>query len=82
MEIAIWHEGLESIAVWVLHIDAASERLLLANPEGAFYWKAINECKFVKAATPDVPRPVVAIQMQPQNNGVFIARPNGLHGLN
>ena len=49
---------------WVLAVDAMGERLLLADEERAFYWVLIRDCTFLKAATPDVPRPVVAVQPQ------------------
>ncbi len=61
----------------MLHIDAPGERVLLADGEGCFYWKPLAECKFIKAAPPDVPRPVVQVTLQPQPSGVVIPRLNG-----
>ena len=56
-------------ARWVLAVQG--ERFLMVTPEGVFEWVPIADCRFVKAATPDMPRLVLAVQPQPQ-----IALPN------
>lgn len=76
MDFAVWHDGLpEGKARWVLAVD--TNRFLLSDDEAGFYWKPMSDCKFVRLAGPDQPRPVVAIQPTPQvavpQNG------NGLH---
>lgn len=78
MDFAVWHEGMnEGTASWVLFVDAASDRFLLSNDEGQFYWKPAAECKLMRVVTPENPRLVVPVQ--PQQN---IAIPtNGLRSL-
>ena len=66
---AVHYEGQEEgQGTWVLEVDCASERLLLANPEGMFFWKNIGDCKLMRIQTPDLPLPVITVQpiQQPQ----------------
>lgn len=77
MDFAVWHEGMEEgTATWVLAVDG--EHFLLAGDDHAFYWKAISDCKLIKAATPENPRLVIPVQPQ---QGIAIPNGNGLRGL-
>lgn len=82
IEFAVWHEGIPLTADgnkqgrWVLALDRSA--LLLADDTGEFYWKDIADCTLVRVVTPDVPRPVLPVQMQTQaqQKGLVIAEPN------
>lgn len=76
IEFAVHHESMqEDTGQWVLTVDSAGERLLLAEPDGSLVWYPIAECRLFKALTPDLPRMVVAIQPQ-QQNGLVMPEPN------
>lgn len=82
MEFAVSHDGMEEgRGVWVLYVDASGDRFLLCGEDKAFYWKPISECRLLKVAHPEVPRPVIAmpgaLQEQPK-----IAVPNAPIPLN
>lgn len=66
MDFAVWHEGIvEGQGKWVLAIDTVGERFLLGNDEDkSLYWRKIEDCKFVRIETPDVPVKVIALQPQ------------------
>ena len=69
---AVWHEGItEGSGRWVLAVDAKSNDLLLANDDGEFYWKPIQDCKLIRVQTPDNPIAVWPMQPQQQPNIVF-----------
>lgn len=75
MEFAVTVEGLdENQGKWVLDVDPARERFLVAHDDGTLHWHLITECKFVRAANPDVPRPVIPMQPQQQQKGLAIAK--------
>ena len=80
---AVWHEGIpEGQGRWVIALDTERERVLLVE-EQDFYWKPLSECKFVKVATPDNPRPVVVVTPQagialPVNGGLNRAMRRGM----
>lgn len=80
MEFAVKVDDWEQ-ASWVIAVDPQGERFLMATPEGVFEWVAITRCRFVKGATPDNPRLVMAVQPQAQiavpNAALF---PNGGRG--
>lgn len=50
---------------WVLDVDAHSGSFLVANEDGTFRWLLSDKCRFVRAANPEVPRPVVLVQPKP-----------------
>ena len=47
---------------WVMAIDG--ERFLIVNGEGAFEWRPMSDCTFVKAQSPDMPQLVMPVQPQ------------------
>lgn len=62
---AVRHEGQdEDQGSWVLAVDPAGERLLLADADGSLHWHLMSTCKLIKASTPDMPRAVIAVQPQ------------------
>jgi len=67
LEFAVSVDGVteEGKGHWVLAVDPAGERLLIAHQDGSFHWHVMSECKFVKLINPDAPRPVIPIQSQP-----------------
>ena len=58
---------------WVLAVDAVGDRLLIADDDRTLRWVPMNLCKFMKAATPEVARPVILVQPQQ-----VVAVPKGL----
>ena len=72
MDFAVWAEGMpEGTGRWVLAVD--DDRLLLADEDGSLHWHLMADCRLMRAATPDTPRPVMNVNPQPQ-----IAMPRGL----
>ena len=61
MDFAVKIDG-EDKGRWVLEVDG--DRLLIAGDDQRLRWVAMADCVFVKAANPDMPRPVVAVQPQ------------------
>lgn len=53
-------------ARWVLAVDPAFSRLLMVNDDKTLEWVEMADCKFVKLAGPEQPRPVFAVPMQQQ----------------
>lgn len=51
---------------WVLMVDAPGERLLIAEDDKALRWVPLADCKFLRAHTPDMVTPVVAVPLQQQ----------------
>lgn len=49
---------------WVLFVDAIGERFLVSGVDQQFRWVPITECTYARGASPDVPRPVFAVQPQ------------------
>lgn len=77
-DFAVHHEGLpENSARWVMHVDAATERVLLCDEDKTFYWKDLSECTLGAVHTPSQPTAVVIVQPQgvPQA-GLVVAEPN------
>lgn len=63
MPFAVRHEAMEEgQGSWVLAIDPVGDRLLLADPDGSLHWHRLEDCKLVKAQTPDMPTAVIAVQ--------------------
>ena len=54
----------EATGRWVIAVDPAGERFLVANDDQTFRWVSMATCKLLKAQTPDVPRAVIAVQPQ------------------
>ena len=70
---AVWHEGVpENSGRWVLAVDSAMNRFLLATDEGEFYWRPMPDCRLVRAATPDQPVLVIPMQSQQQQGGIVL----------
>lgn len=71
---AIQAEGITEIdqARWVLEVDPAGERFLVALSDSTFVWVEMGRCKLVKAATPDQPQLVLPVQAQPVGSQVVI----------
>lgn len=91
IDFAVWHEGLEEgKGRWVLHVDTAGDRLLLVEDDGTLYWRPFADCKAIRFATPDQPRPVIPVTLQPQNGAGIVTpatlpradRRNGMFGRN
>ena len=79
IEFAVSTEGVtkEGSATWVLAVDPVGERLLLVHDDNSMHWHLMADCKFVKAATPDQPRAVIAVQpKQPQPLHLAMPSPN------
>ena len=75
-DFAVHHEGLpEGTGRWVLHVDAANERLLLSGDAKALYWKDMVDCTLFAVHTPSQPTMVMAVQPQ-QQAGLVTAQPN------
>lgn len=71
MEFAVWYEGVaEGQGKWVLAVDR--ERVLVSDDEGKLLWKPLAQCRLVKIATPEMARPVIAVQQQ------IVQAPGGL----
>ncbi len=71
---AVFHDGLEEgNALWVLHVDEASNQFLLCGPEG-FYWKPIDACTLARVHTPDNPT-IVADMADIQQGNARLALP-------
>lgn len=69
MDFAVQIKGTEfegDKASWVLAVDPVGERVLIAHTDQTLHWYAMADCTFVRAATPDTPRLVMAVQPQPQ----------------
>lgn len=76
-DFAVNHEGVpDGQGRWVFHLDAVGERVLLADDEGALYWKPLNECKLAATHTPSQPTIVAVVQPQPQQAGLIMPEPN------
>ncbi|HAM41151.1 MAG TPA: hypothetical protein DCP69_07385 [Candidatus Omnitrophica bacterium] len=54
------HDDDPNTATWVLVVNG--DRLLIAHDDKTLHWHPLKDCTFAKAATPDHPRPVVAVQ--------------------
>ena len=76
MDFAVTHEGLaEGNGRWVIAVDAANERVLLAAEDKTFYWKPLVQCTLFATHTPQQPTLVMAVQA-PTQNGLVMAEPN------
>ncbi len=78
-DFAVHHEGIpEGQARWVLHLDAATNRVLLCDEDKRFYWQDIDVCTLGAVHTPSQPTAVViAGQIAPQQQaGLVVAEPN------
>ncbi len=47
-------------AQWVLAVDHGE--LLVAYDDQTLHWHKLEDCRFVRAASPDMPQPVVIVQ--------------------
>ena len=67
IEFAVQVSGLtkEGQASWVLDVDPAGERLLLAHEDKTLHWHPMAECLFAKLMPPDAPRAVIPVQPAP-----------------
>lgn len=63
MEFAVLIEG-EEKGRWVLAVDAVADKVLIADDDQTMRWVPLGQCKLLKAANPEVPRPVVPVQPQ------------------
>lgn len=61
MDFAVLVEG-ETKGRWVLAVEG--DRLLIADEENRLRWVEMALCTLLKAATPDTPRLVMAVQAQ------------------
>lgn len=71
-------------AYWVLSVDPVGERLLMACTSGSLArlrWVAISDCRIGRAATPEMPRPVFALQ-PPNEQRPVIVEPQLLRKFN
>lgn len=63
MEFVVHVEGEPAeLGHWVLAVDAPSQQFLITGEDGQFRWIAMGNCQFLRAANPDVPRPVMIVQ--------------------
>jgi len=76
VDFAVHHEGLpEDSGRWVLHVDAANERVLLCEEDKTFYWRDLKDCTMALVHTPSQPTMVVAVQA-PTQSGLVSAVDN------
>ena len=79
IQFAVWHEGIEEgQGRWVLHVDAQHNRVLLVGADTTFYWRSLDDCKLVRAATPDQPTLVLPVA-PPQQQITIPVMGNGRH---
>lgn len=64
MEFAVQVKDLDTPgkARWVLGVDPVGERLLITHDDRSLHWVPLQDCKFVKASTPDTPRLVQPVK--------------------
>ncbi len=63
IDFAVQIEG-EEQGRWVLDVDPATDRILVSGDDQQLRWVPFSDCKVIKAANPDTPRPVVMVQPQ------------------
>lgn len=51
---------------WVLALDMAGDRLLLAHEDKSLHWHRIAECAFHGIFPPGSPQPMMIMQPEPQ----------------
>lgn len=61
MDFAVLANG-EEQGRWVLAVDG--DHVLITDEEQRLRWVDMADCKFLKVATPEMPRPVVLVQPQ------------------
>ena len=49
---------------WVMAVDPAGERFLIAGDDGKFKWVPTDRCQLLKIVSPELPHPVVVVQPQ------------------
>ncbi|MDP2662631.1 MAG: hypothetical protein Q8R28_18085 [Dehalococcoidia bacterium] len=59
---------------WVLAVDALGGRLLVTRDDRSLEWVPMHECKFMRAATPDTPTLVMAVQPAPQAQAIAVPK--------
>jgi hypothetical protein len=69
IEFAVKVKGIHDVededkATWVLAVDPVGDRLLIVHDDQSLHWHPMDDCKFVKARTPD--QPLVVLPVQPQ----------------
>lgn len=62
---------------WVLGVDHVGERFLTTDEGGRFAWVDASSCMLFKVATPEQPRPVIAVQP----NKPIMLPANGIRGI-
>ena len=75
MDFAVTIKGLheEGKGSWVLEVDG--DRVLISHEDDkTLHWHPFSDCKLLKVGTPETPRPVYMVQVQPPN-GLVTARP-------
>ena len=65
-EFAVFVEGIETGPHWVLGIDPAGERFLIADEKNALKWHPMSKCKFGLILDPAAPRPAITLKGEPQ----------------
>lgn len=69
IEFAVQIEG-EEKGRWVLAVDPIGERLLTTNEDQTLRWVDMSTCRVIKAANPEIARPVVVMQPPPQQQKI------------
>ena len=61
---------------WVFAVDSVGERLLVANTDSSLRWIDIKDCVLIKAANPEMARPVIVAtpQVVQAERNMFINR--------
>ena len=75
MDFAVTIKGIheEGKGSWVLEVDG--DQVLISHEEDmTLHWHPFSDCRILKVGTPETPRPVYTVQVQPQN-GLVTARP-------
>lgn len=62
---------------WVLEVDAVGERVLIAKEDKTLCWVGMKECVFLRAHSPEMVTPVVAVQPQAQRPQLTVPHFNG-----
>ena len=81
MDFAVKFED-EDVGRWVLFVDPIGERFLIDDPENAFRWVPMANCRLLTAKNPDMPLPVVVVNQKPKITVPSLQLGDGPQGSN
>ncbi len=61
-------DSAEDKARWVLEVDSAKDRLLIAHDDGSLHWHSMSACTFGWAQNPGMPQLVMPVP--PPKSGI------------